>query len=151
MVFAVRSRSSTNRSDRRGFTYVEILVTLTIIAILFVPMMQLFSQAMEATTGSRDLITAVSLARWEMERVRNLGSRMARVKAVGDATWPPLEEPPFSLNGETWRIDRHLKPDSEPLEITVEVRRDGVGQRPIVRLVTLMTDTAWGRERAPAP
>ena len=120
----------------RGFTYVEILVTLVIVAILFVPMMQLFSQAMEATTMSRDLITAVNLARWEMERVKNLSAS--------------LDQPAFQLNGCGWRIERRLKAGAEPLEVTVEVRRDGEGQKSLASLTTLLSKTVWERKRPTA-
>ena len=137
------SRSPIHES--RGFTYVEILVTLSLMAILFVPMMQLFSEAMDATNTSRDLITAASLARWEMERVKNLGVSTQRVKGFGNTTWPPEGEPPFELNGRAWRIDRVLKMDSEPLEVAVEVRREGAGEKPVARLVTLLSDTVWGQ------
>ena len=134
----------------RGFTYVEILVTLVIVAILFVPMMQLFSQAMEATTMSRDLITAVNLARWEMERVKNLSATLEQVRARGGAVWPPLDQPAFQLNGCGWRIERRLKAGAEPLEVTVEVRRDGEGQKSLASLTTLLSKTVWERKRPTA-
>lgn len=150
--FEARSKLQTPNSKlRTGFTYVEILVTLTLLAILIVPMMQLFSQAMEATTLSRDLITAASLARWEMERTRNLGISTERLKTVGDLTWPPPEDPPFALNGGAWRITRTLKPDSDPLEVTVEVRRDGETGPAMAQLVTLITDPVWGKQVQGAP
>ena len=148
---AAQSRSSTTSSEKQrrgtgcsGFSYVEILVTLAIIGILFVPMMQLFSYAMEATTSSRDLLTATSLGRWEMERVKNAGSNLDDLRANGNQTYPPAEEPPLKLNGRTWRVDRILKPNLEPLEVTVEVRRDGE-TKPLVQLVTLLTETSWAQ------
>ena len=73
-----------NYRSRQAFTFVEILVTLTLIAILFVPTMQFFSHAMDATLSSRDLITAVHLARWEMERTRNMASQVKRVRDEGN-------------------------------------------------------------------
>ena len=130
----------------RGFTYVEILVTLSLVAILFIPMMQLFSNAMDATNTSRDLITAVSLARWEMERAKNVGVSTTRLKTLGDTVWPPTEEPPLTLNGRDWRVYRLLTPESEPLEVTVEARREK-DTKAVVRLVTLITDTFWGQQR----
>lgn len=132
-----------------GFTYVELLIAVSLIAVLFVPIMQLFSHAMEATTASRDLITAVSLARWEMERVRNLGVSTERLEEMGNVIWPALEEPPLKLNDRTWRISRVVKLGSEPLEVVVEVRRDGE-ERVLTRLVVLLTDTFWDREHRAA-
>ena len=112
--------------------------------MVFVPMMQLFSHSLEGTRTSRDLLTAVHLAQWEMERVKNLGLRTELLKKAGDTVWPPLEEPPLELNGQTWRVFRILKPDSDPLEAAVEVRQDG-GTKTTVRFVTLLTDTVWLR------
>ena len=134
-------------SRKSGFTFVEILVAMTLLALLFVPMMQLFSHAMEATNTSRDLITAISLARWEMERVKNLGNTTARLKAQGNLVWPPLEEPPLVLNSRSWRIHRVLETEVEPLQVTVEVRREGE-EEPLARLVTLLTDYIWSQQRA---
>jgi len=128
-----------------GFTYVEILITLTIVAILFVPMMQLFSQAMGATTTSREMIIALNLGRWEMERVKNLGSNATRLKALWNSPWPPEREgEPLEFNGRLWRIDRFLKAESDLLEVTVFVRREGQ-KKPLVALTSLLTDTAWSR------
>ncbi len=127
-----------------GFSYVEILVTLALLGILFVPMMQLFSYAMDATTSSRDLLTALSLGRREMERVKNEGANLDKLRTAGNQTYPPAEEPPLKLNGRTWRVDRILKPNLEPLEVTVEVRRDGES-KPLVQLVTLLTETSWAQ------
>lgn len=135
-----------SETSSTGFTYVEILITLTLMAMLFIPMMQLFSHAMEATQASRDLITAVTLARWDMERVKNVGSRTERLKATGNTMWPPPAEPPLTLNNRAWRIDRLLKLEAEPLEVTVAVRREGE-TKPLVRLVTLLTDTYWGDQQ----
>ena len=128
-----------------GFTYIEVLLTLAILAILFVPTMQLFAHAMEATRTSRDLITAVSLARWEMERVKIIGVSTQRLKETGNIIWPPETEEPVQLNGRGWRIYRDIKEGTEPLEVAVEVKADK-DLKPMVRLVTLITDTSWGEQ-----
>ncbi len=131
-----------SQGSRKGFSYVEILVTLSLLGILFVPMMQLFMYAMDATSSSRDLLTATSLGRSEMERVKNLSSSLDRLREQGSTTWPPPEEPPLKLNGRTWRVDRILKAGSDPLEVTIEVRREGE-TKILVRLVTLLTESSW--------
>ena len=128
-----------------GFTFVEILVTLALFAILFVPILQLFTSAMDASGHSRELLTAVNLARWEAERTRNLGFDVRRLKAQGDTTWPPESEPAYSLNGQSWRIRRTLKPESDPLEVTIEVSQDGA-KKPLTHLVMLVCDPVWVRE-----
>ena len=129
----------------RGFTFIEILVTLAVFGILFVPVMQLFSQGLDATVHSKALLTAVNLARWEAERTRNLGSDARLLKKEGDVTWPQAEEPAFPLNGTLWRIHRTLKLDSDPLEVTIEVNREGQS-KPMTTLVLLICDPVWARE-----
>ena len=131
--------------NRRGFTFIEILVTLAVFGILFVPVMQLFSQGLDATGHSKALLTAVNLARWEAERTRNLGSDVRRLKKEGNVIWPPPEEPPISLNGTLWRIHRTLKPESDPVEVTIEVNREGE-TKPMTILVLLICDPVWTRQ-----
>ena len=108
-------------------------------------MMQFFSQALEGTSASRDLITAVSLASWEMERTKNIGTKTERLKKIGDAVWPLQEEPPLELNGRGWRIHRILGAGSDPLQVTIEVRLDGQPNA-VARLVTLISDTIWEKK-----
>lgn len=135
----------TERRGDSGFTFVEILVTLALFGILFIPVMQLFSQAMDATGHSRALLTAVNLARWEAERTRNLAFDVRRLKAAGDQTWPPEDQPPYSYNGYSWRIHRTLKADSDPLEVTIDVNQ-GKDAKPLTSLVMLLCDQVWTKE-----
>lgn len=136
----MKTRHSRVRS--RGFTYVEILVTLSIVGLLFVPMMQMFTQAMMATATSRDLTTAVSLARWEIERIKNLSNDMPKIIELGGTMWPPPTEPPLELNGQMWRIDRFINPSQKPVEVRVAVRLDGTTDH-LVNLFTLIAETSW--------
>ncbi|HEX9779976.1 MAG TPA: type II secretion system protein [bacterium] len=134
----------------RGFTYVEVLVTLALLGMLFVPTMQLFSTAMDATTSSRDMLTALALCRREMERVKNLGISLHQLTSQGTVTLPPPASPPLVVNGQAWRIERRVKTAADPVEVIVEVRRD-VEQEPLVSLVTLVTESSWGPPRPYQP
>lgn len=144
-----------------GFTYIELLITLTIIAVLFVPIMQLFSYSLHASTTSQDLITATSLARWEMERIKNLNVTKERLSEIGDLMYPPIDEEPMELNEMLWRIKREIIKETDPLEVRVHVypvrEKKGVGEKgeiseeltydvqekPLVTLVTLFEDMHW--------
>lgn len=127
----------------KGFTYIEVLITLAVVAILFIPMMQLFSHGLYSATVSSDMITAVNLGRWEMERLRNLNFTKSQLKAQGDVWTPKLEEAPLEINKIKWRIFRHIKPDSDPLEISVEVFTADNLKKPLASLVTLIEDSIW--------
>lgn len=126
-----------------GFTYIEVLITLAVLAVLFIPMMQLFSRALYSTTVSGDQITAVNLARWEMEKVKNLNLTKAQLKELSDIWTPELEEPGLEMNGVKWRILRHIDSESDPLQVSVEVYLDNNLKESIASLVTLLEDNIW--------
>ena len=125
------------------------------------PIMQLFSHSLHASTTSQDLITATSLARWEMERIKNLNVSKERLSGMGDSFYPPIYEEPIDLNDMLWRIKREIVEGSDPLEVRVHVyplREKGeVGdeeavseelsyiadEEPLMTLVTLFENMYW--------
>ncbi len=132
---------------KRAFTYIELLITLAIIAVLFVPVMQLFSHSMHSTGASRDLITATNLAKWEMERVKNLKLTKQQLKQLGDSVYPGEGEEPLEMNQMKWRIARKIIQESDPLEVRVSVYHDGHPEESLVTLVTLIEDMSWEEVR----
>lgn|SRR3989338_4824635 len=132
---------------QQAFTYIELLVTLAIMAVLFVPVMQLFSHTLYATSLSRNLITAVNLAKWEMERIKNLNATQAQWKIMGDELYPPLDKNPMEMNGLKWRIRREIIKESTPLEVRVAVFQDTFMDKPVITLVTLLEDMTWNEIR----
>jgi prepilin-type N-terminal cleavage/methylation domain-containing protein len=129
---------------KRGFTYTEILITLAVLAALFVPMMQLFSHTLANSSMTGETITALNLAKWQMERVKNLDYTTERFKQIGSTYYPPVEEPPIELNGRRWRIYTDIAAASEPLRVEISVFFDGkLNEKPVVELVTLLEDMTW--------
>ena len=128
---------------KRAFTYIELLITLAIIAILFIPMMQLFSHSLHSIVVSQDLITATNLARWEMERVKNLNMTKTQLREAGDLIYPSLKDEPLEMNNAKWRVRKEILKESDPLEVRISAFRDGEPDRPIVTLVTLIEDMTW--------
>jgi len=127
----------------KGFTYIELLITLAIIAVLFVPIMQLFSNSLYSVSASQDLITATNLAKWEMERTKNLNVTNAQLEEIGDGIYPASEEEPLEMNNAKWRIVRDIMENSDPLEVRVSVYREGESPQSVVTLVTLIEDMTW--------
>lgn len=128
---------------KNGFTYIELLITLAIIAVLFVPMMQLFSHSLNSTVVSQNLITATNLAKWEMEKIKNLNVTELQLQEIGDTLYPPLKEEPLEMNNVKWRIKREIVAGSKPLQVSVKVYREGEPREVVVRLVTLIGDRSW--------
>ena len=132
-----------------GFTFIEILISLAIIAIVFIPMMQLFSHALFSTAASQDLITATNLARWDMERIKNLNVTTSQLSEVGNTIYPPLAEEPLLMNRTYWRIKREIF-GGVPLQVAVHVFKVEAGipeeeeeplpGEPMVSLSTLIAD-----------
>ncbi len=130
-------------SSELGFTFIEILITLTVIAVLFVPVMQLFSSSLYSTSENLDRITAMNLAQSEMERTINLNMTKEQIKRIGTQIFPPLGEPPYFLNKSHWRVQREVVEDTDPLEVRVKVFRDGQPEKSMITLVTLIEDMMW--------
>ena len=126
-----------------GFTFIEILMTMTIIAVLFVPVMQLFSNSLYSTSVNLEMITAMNLAQSEMERTINLNLTKAQLQKLGTQIFPPENEKPLELNHQVWRTKREIVEKSDPLEVHVIVYRDGEPDKSLVTLVTLVEDTMW--------
>ncbi len=112
-------------------------------AILFVPMMRLFSDALYSATVSGDMLTAVNLGRFQMERIRNLNFTKRQLKELGEMWYPPLDTPPLERNQAKWRVRTLFKPDTDPLEVDVQVFTTEDPKKPMVSLVTLVEDNLW--------
>ena len=135
------------KSVARAFTYIEILITLAVMAVLFIPMMRLFTHGLFSASISGELISAVNLGRWEMERLKNLNLTKEQLKKEGDAWIPPLEEEPFEMNNAKWRIQRRINPESDPVEVSVRVFLADDLNKPAAALDTLFEDNLWIEER----
>lgn len=142
-----RKRFVNGNKNARGFTYIEILIALVVVGVLFIPMLQLFSHGIYSAVISGDTITAVNLARWEMERVKNLNLTTTQLKRGGNIWTPPLDEPPIEMNRARWRIFRRINAESSPLEVNVLVyQADKLDEPPVATADTLIEDNIWVRK-----
>ena len=132
-----------------AFTFIELLITLAVIAISFLPLMRMFSVSLEQVCATNDLTTGRYLAQEGMERVKNLGFTEAQLEAISDVWEPALDKPPLEINGKYWRTLRKIVKGTDPLEIRIQVyqvtgkpanRQTG---KPIVEVVTLIEDLDW--------
>ncbi|MBN1521050.1 MAG: prepilin-type N-terminal cleavage/methylation domain-containing protein, partial [Candidatus Aureabacteria bacterium] len=127
-IFLLKKRSST------GFTFVEILVAMTLIAVIFIPLMKMFTVAMESINDAKVNTTAVSIAREHMEKIKNFNLPEDRLRALKSPEYfPPLDKPPAEINDTKWRVERIIDKDSDPLKVEIRVFEDD-GAEPIYTL-----------------
>ena len=123
-----------------AFSYLEILLALSILAIFFLPCMEMFSRSVAQLSYISEMNTALALGREGMERIKNLHLTEEQLLSHGDQYFPPAEDPPIRLNGIDWRILQHFEPGTDPLKIQVSVFREDARSEPLVELATLLED-----------
>lgn len=131
-----------------GFSLIELLITISIIAIAFLPLMQMYSVVVEQVYLQSDLTTARFLCQEEMERVKGSGLNQAQLQKTGDVWLPLLKEPPLVINGKKWRVFREVVPGTDPLEVWVKAYQWNDAQtlartRPVAEVVSLIGDLDW--------
>ncbi len=134
--------------NNKAFTFIELLIALAVIAVCFLPLINMLIGAMEQVQEAQDLSIATSLAQEQMEKVRNLNFTKAQLVALGDVWEPALEEGPLVMNSKKWRTLRKIFKKTDPLEVHVQVFKvlDGgniLPEKPVVEVVTLIEDLEW--------
>ena len=109
---------------KTGFTFIELLMALSLLSICFLPLMQMFSVSLKEMSLTDEVTTARYLAQEEMEKVKNLNLTVQQLKNYGSGWQPPLESPPLVLNGKSFRVLREVAENSDPLEIYVRVYKE---------------------------
>ena len=113
---------------------------MTLIAIIFIPLMKMFTVAMENAYSSKVMTTAVSIGREYMERVKNLNLPEERLKQLpSPELYPPKGQPAFEINNTFWRVKRVIDKESDPVRIDIVVYEEGE-QEPVFTLSTLFED-----------
>ncbi len=135
-----KSLSRAKRSSANGFSYLEILLALSILAIFFLPCMEMFSRSVAQLSYISEMNTALALGREGMERIKNLRLTEKQLLSRGDEYFPAAEDEPIRLNGIDWRILQHFELGTDPLKVQVSVFRDGLFDEPLVELTTLVED-----------
>lgn len=59
-------------ADKKGFTLVELIMTIVVVTIISIPLSLMIGQHMRSVFQSADQTMAANLASFEMERVKNL-------------------------------------------------------------------------------
>lgn len=106
---------------KRGFTLVEVLVAVTIVAIGIVGLVSGFLSGLLLVESSRNMATAGADARAVLEEMRRLsGTGLGAVTAQNWATWS-RNAGLASLQNQSVSV-AYRNPNADPLEATVTVR-----------------------------
>ncbi|HLD56311.1 MAG TPA: prepilin-type N-terminal cleavage/methylation domain-containing protein [Candidatus Omnitrophota bacterium] len=128
------------RASKAGFTYIEMLVVVTLLALCFVPLLQMFAQSLDEVSQYNDLGTAIQLGREGMEAVKNLRLTEEQIESQETVWTPPEKDKPYEINGKQWRIKRTVVSNTNPLEVHVEVFQEQNLNRSVIELATLLED-----------
>ena len=128
--------------NKKAFTFIELLISLAVMGIAFLPLMQMFTTGLEQIYSISEINTASLLGREAMEKIKNLNYTEAQLKAMGDIWEPALDKPALPMNGRKWRIARKIGKDSKPVEVRVQVYAEPMNKstRPTVEFTTLFAD-----------
>lgn len=127
---------------KNAFTFIELLISLAVIAIAFLPLMQMFTTGLEQVYSNAELDTARYLAKEGMEKLKNYAFSEAQIKDLGDVWEPGLDQPPLEINERQWRVFRKIDKNSDPLKVEILVFQEPIhsDSKPSVELVTLIED-----------
>lgn len=118
----------------KGFTYIEMIIAIVFISLVFLPLMHIFSLNVLSVTQTGDILTAANLAREEMEKVKNLGFSEEGIKNAGSL------QSEVMANGVEWLVVRKVRKNTDPLQVDVYVFRSGDLNKPVAGLATLIED-----------
>lgn len=116
---------------KKGFTLIEILVTIVLLTAGIVSILQMLSMGMFANTNAEHATTAFYLAQEKMEEIKDASS-YANIDtfAVARAT----------LSGDFADFDREVTVSGDPKQVNVIVYWMAKGQDQSVDLVSLFAD-----------
>ena len=134
----------------RGFSMVELLVTIVLAGIIFAAMVPLFVNAMKTTSGDKNRITATNLAQDRLEKIRLLAAN-GQYGDISSSDSTKLSSSSFangqfgptaSVNGKAYQISYDVTPYTSTTpnykNVVVTVAWSG-GQAPVTAS-TIVTD-----------
>lgn len=118
---------------KKGFTLLEILITIVILVVGVVVLLQMFSIGMFADTDVENAGLALNLAQEKMEQIKDAIS----YKAIDDFASARGEE---DLGDDFADFDREVTVSGNPKQVNVIVYWTVKGQDQSINLVTLFAD-----------
>jgi prepilin-type N-terminal cleavage/methylation domain-containing protein len=144
----------THAKPQRGFSFIELLVTVVLAGIVFAAMVPVFAGALKKTTGDNLRVTAVNIAQDRIEKIRQLPyADIVAVSATPTAlpnlyntafptTAPGIFAPtykPFGSN-KTYYIDYSVSTYPTYKDVQVSVRWQGSAPNYLTQMDTIVMD-----------
>lgn len=120
--------------NKRGVSFVEIMIMLMVLSICIIPMIRMFTTAISETNYIDDMLTAVDLAREEAEKIKNLGLSKDQIKRIGNI----LSQPVY-LNRRIWRTARYINAEKDPMEVFIYVFQGDDLSNSLMTLATMVS------------
>ena len=132
------------RRGERGFSLIELLITIFLAGIIFLAMVPLFVSGLKTTSTNSRRVVATNIAQARIETIRMLGANMASPSPYStSATTGYTAITPTNLNSNTWNptlISTTYTPPAggQPYNITTSVSPDpAVSPTPAYKTVTV--------------
>ena len=132
-----RTTNHERRATKRGFTLLEILITVIVLSIGVVSLMWAFSAGMFATTDVENVDLALNIAQANMEEVFNAVKGLD-FGTLNEATYEKTSEADPDFSDFSVTID--LDDNTNPMQIDVTVAWTTKGGQASVVLSTLAVD-----------
>jgi prepilin-type N-terminal cleavage/methylation domain-containing protein len=140
--------STSERADRaRGFSMIELLVTVVLAGIIFAAMVPLFANALKRTSGDNLRVTATNIAQDRIEKVRQLPYDQITADAAHPTTSPNLYNPAFEgfgptqlVGGKTFTVAYSVSPYPSYKKVIVTVDWAGSGPNYTTTMKTIVMD-----------
>ena len=116
---------------RKGFTLLEMLVTVVLLTVGITSILQMTSMAMFADTNLENVTVARYLAQESMEEIKGAASYLDIDSFASSRS---------ALTGDFADFEREITVSGDPKQVNVTVYWDVKGQDQSIELVTLFTD-----------
>jgi prepilin-type N-terminal cleavage/methylation domain-containing protein len=130
----------------RGFSLVELLVTIVLAGIIFAAMIPVFVNAMKRTSGDNFRVTAVNIAQDRIEKIRQLPYPDINLANLTSTTFPTAANPQFGTSytpvasNKQYTISYTVDTQSNYKSVSVSVVWAGSGPNYTTTLKTVVMD-----------
>jgi prepilin-type N-terminal cleavage/methylation domain-containing protein len=147
-------RSASPTGSARGFSFIELLVTVVVAGVIFAAMVPVFAGALKKTTGDGLRVTAVNIAQDRIEKIRQLPYQDIVAVSASPTAMPNLYNTAFPSNApgifaptcqpvggsKTYYIDYTVDTYPTYKDVTVRVRWQGSAPNYLTQMDTIVMD-----------